>query len=204
MNRLVVALLLLPPLSLPSAAATLTLSYSYYTVRGTSLQQIEQQLQTQGPRIDNSRERHPGATTLEFTTRVRYREEGSRCSIDDVQVRVHAQVVLPRWRDWRKAGRSLRLIWDTLSADIKRHEESHISIAKNHAHMLESNVRSLPRMRSCDDLAGAVNDETQRVLARHDSEQDEFDRVEYINFERRMERLLDYRLEQIESGRLRY
>lgn len=204
MNPIVVALLLLLSSSFHASAATLTRSYSYYTIRGTSLDAIEQQLQSQGPRIDNSRERHPGATTMEFTTRVRYREGDGRCSIDDVQVRVHAKVVLPRWRDRHKAGRSLRLIWDTLSSDIKRHEESHISIAKAHAQMLEAGLRLLPRMRSCDALAAAVNKETQRILALHDAEQNEFDRIEYINFESRMERLLDYRLEQIESGRLKY
>jgi len=204
MNRFVVALLLLPELTLPSAAASLNQNYKYYTVRGTSLEEIERQLHTKGPQIDNSRDRHPGATTMEFTSRVRYRETDGRCSIDDVHVRVDVEVVLPRWRDRKRAGRSLQMIWDTLSGDIKRHEESHIGIAKNHARMLEDRIRALPRTRSCEALAEAVQAATARVLIQHDAEQDEFDRIEYINFEQRMERLLDYRLEQIESGRLRY
>jgi len=204
MNRFLIALTLLAALTTSGAAASLSRSYSYFTIRGNSLPEIEQQLHMHGPQIDGSPERHPGATNMEFTSRVRYREYNGRCAVDDVQVGVTAHVILPRWRDWRKADQELRLIWDTLASDIKRHEESHLSIAKNHARMLEDNLRALPRMRSCEDLAQMVEKETERVLARHDAEQDDFDRIENINFESRMQRLLDYRLEQIESGRLRY
>ena len=42
-----------------------------------------------------------------------------------------------------------------------------------------------------------------KILAEHDAAQDEFDRIEGINFERRFMRLLQYRMEQIEAGRLR-
>ena len=41
---------------------------------------------------------------------------------------------------------------------------------------------------------------TQTVLARHDRAQVEFDRVEGINFERRIIRLLRYRMERMANG----
>lgn len=204
MNRFLIAFSLFTALTVPCAAASLSRSYSYFTVRGHSLPEIERQLHMHGPRIDGSSERHPGATNMEFASKVRYREYGGRCTVDNVQVKVIAHVILPRWRDWRKADKGLRIIWDTLASDIKRHEESHLSIAKNHARTLEDTLRALPRMRSCEQLAERVDQETERLLARHDKEQDEFDRIENINFESRLERLLDYRLEQLESGRLRY
>jgi predicted secreted Zn-dependent protease len=40
------------------------------------------------------------------------------------------------------------------------------------------------------------------VLAKHDDAQERFDRVEGINFENRLLRLLKYRIERIEDGRL--
>ena len=43
---------------------------------------------------------------------------------------------------------------------------------------------------------------TARVLAAHDKAQDDFDRIEGINFERRLMRLMDYRMERIESGKI--
>ena len=41
------------------------------------------------------------------------------------------------------------LVWDTLASDIKRHEESHVSIAKAHAREMEQAVLALPRGASC-------------------------------------------------------
>ena len=40
-------------------------------------------------------------------------------------------------RQRAKAHSDTRAIWDTLSADIKRHEETHVKTAKNHAWELE-------------------------------------------------------------------
>jgi Predicted secreted Zn-dependent protease len=204
MKRILLALSLLSAMAIPGEAASLVRSYSYYNVRGTTIEDIEKQISMHGPAIDNSGERHPGATTMEFSTRVRYREYNDRCVVDGAQVTVRAKVVLPRWRDRRRATKGLQLIWDTLAADIKRHEESHLGIAKNYARKLEETLRALPRMRSCKDLSQRVEQETTRVLAQHDAEQDHFDEVESINFESRLERLLNYRMEQIEAGRLRY
>ena len=42
---------------------------------------------------------------------------------------------------------------------------------------------------------------TQKILAKHDRAQVEFDRVEGINFERRIIRLLRYRMESIANGK---
>ena len=54
---------------------------------------------------------------------------------------------------------------------------------------------------SCTQAAEKVKQITERVLAEHDREQAEFDRIENINFESRLLRLLKYRLQQMEAGR---
>ena len=204
MNRILLAIFLAGTTLAPSTAATLSRSYSYFNVRGTSLADIERQLDKHGPQIDETAERHPGATNMEFTSRIRYREANGYCTIDQADISIDAKVTLPRWRDRRRADKEMRLIWDTLASDIKRHEESHLSIAKSHARMLEDALLALPRQRSCEKLEQQVERETDRVLASHDAEQNHFDKVESINFESRMQRLLDYRLDLIESGQLKY
>lgn len=187
----------------PASAATLSRTYSYFPIGGMTLPEIEKQLMTRGPKLESTGQRHPGATNMEFTTRIRYGEGGGRCRIADVSVAVKAKVTLPSWRDRRRAEREVRLIWDTLSRDIKRHEESHLSIAKNHARLLEDTLKSLSWKRDCRALAAEVQGTTARILAAHDAAQDEFDRVESINFESRIMRLLRYRLDQIQAGRIR-
>ena len=96
----------------------------------------------------------------------------------------------------------MRLIWDTLESDIRRHEESHVVIAKNHARELEDALTEIGRQKDCATAKTRVKATTDRVLAAHDAAQERFDRIEGINFESRLLRLLKYRMERIESGRL--
>lgn len=202
MKRLTAAIVALAAGLVPAGAASISRSYSYFSIGGATLDEIEAELSKHGPQLRSSGARHPGATRMEFTTRLGYGEAKGFCRITQARVTVKADVILPRWRQRGRADRDTRLIWDTLSADIKRHEESHIVIARTHASELEQALRALPRQKSCEAVAARAKQVTTDVLARHDAAQARFDRIEGINFESRMLRLLRYRLEQIEKGRL--
>jgi predicted secreted Zn-dependent protease len=183
--------------AMPAQAASVVKSYSYFSIGGKTLSEIETELAKRGPKMQTTGNRHPGATRMEFTSRVGYEEADGWCRVAKATVTVKANMILPRWRQRRAADADTRLIWDTLSSDIKRHEESHVIIAKNHARELEDSLKALRRTRSCEAAQEQVQAVTQRVLAKHDREQDRFDRIEGINFESRMLRLLQYRLERM-------
>ncbi len=78
---------------------------------------------------------------------------------------VHAKVSLPRWKQRRKASPELALIWDTLLQDIRRHEESHIAIARSHASEMEREIRSL---RSRAPIAPSLRADIDKVTSRGD------------------------------------
>lgn len=196
------ALLLLLGACWPAAAANVTRSYSYFSVGGDTLAEIEEQLRAHGPHVQSTGERHPGATRMEFTTKIDYAETDNRCRVDDVHVSVDAKVFLPRWRNRPRAERATALIWDTLSRDIRRHEESHLRIAKRHGRRIEDAIKALRPRRDCAPLQEEAEKISAEIMAEHDAEQRHFDRVESINFERRLLRLLRYRLQQIEAGRI--
>ena len=139
---------------------------------------------------------------MKFTTKLGYTESRGYCRVSEAAVTVRAKVILPRWRQRGRAEQDVRTVWDTLSSDIKRHEEGHVVIAKNHARELERALLALRRQRTCEAVAVEARAMAARILERHDRAQDEFDRIEGINFERRMLRLLRYRLERIEAGKL--
>lgn len=187
-------------LALPAGAASVSKSYSYFSIGGVTLEEIETELNTRGPHVNSTGRRHPGATQMEFTTRLGYTTTDRGCSITKVQVTVDAKVILPRWRYRSTASGDTALVWDTLSADIKRHEESHILIAKNHARELETELKTISRQKDCETAAARVKDVTARVLARHDAAQDRFDRIEGINFESRLLRLLQYRIDRSDAS----
>ena len=185
-------------------AASVVKTYSYFTIGGTTVEEIERELKRRGPQVRSTGLRHPGVTRMEFTSKVAYGERNGRCGVVDATVTVKADVILPRWNRRKSASPDTRLIWDTLSADIKRHEESHVVIARNHARELEEALKTVQRQRGCDAAQAKVKEITARILARHDEEQDRFDRIEGRNFESRLLRLLQYRIERIENGLLAY
>ena len=186
----------------PATAANLVKSYSYFSVHGRTLGEIEAQLSTNGPQVKTTGNRHPGATRMAFSTRLGFAEKSGSCRIVSAVVTVRAKVILPRWKRPRNADRGLSIFWDTLSADIKRHEESHVVIAKNYARDLENALKATGPQKDCRTATVKANEITDSILARHDRAQIQFDRVEGVNFESRILRLLQYRLERIENGRL--
>ena len=185
-------------------AASVAKTYSYFTIGGVTVEEIEKELKRRGPQVKSTGMRHPGATRMEFTSRVGYSERDGSCGVVSAAVTVKANMILPRWNRRKSASPDTRLIWDTLSADIKRHEESHVVIARNHARELEEALKTVQRERGCAAAQARVKEITARILSAHDAEQDRFDRIEGKNFESRLLRLLQYRIERIEAGQLAY
>jgi predicted secreted Zn-dependent protease len=196
LKHIALALVVLLGLVLPAGAANVVRSYSYFSIGGSTLDEIEAELSRHGPLLNSSGNRHPGATRMQFTTRIGYEDRGTSCRIAQANVTVKAKVILPKWRRSKRADQDVRLIWDTLAADIKRHEESHVSIAKGFARDLETELLAIGRQPDCNRAAEKAKAVTTAMLARHDKAQDRFDRIEAVNFESRLLRLLRYRLEQ--------
>ena len=63
------------------------------------------------------------------------------------------------------------------------------------------NTIGIGRKPSCEIAATRAKAVSERVLSRHDRAQDDFDRVEGINFESRIVRLLRYRMQRIEDNK---
>ena len=202
MNRILLAASLLCLAALPASAESITKTYSYFSVGGTTLAELERQLNERGPQVKSTGRRHPGATQMQFNTRLGYTEKSGYCRITEATVTVKAKVILPRWRQRGRADRDVRLIWDTLSDDIKRHEEQHVTIARDHARQLERKLVRLGRQKNCAIAAGKAKAAAGSILDRHDRAQEKFDRVESANFERRMLKLLRQRIKLIEAGEI--
>ncbi len=177
-------------------AASVIRKYRYFPVYGTTAEQLDKSLAKNGPKLNNGGESHPGATKIAFDARVKYRSDGKYCRVSDVRANVTATISLPSWQSRRRASADTRMVWDVLVKDIRRHEESHIIIARSHASELERQIRSMRNERDCAKLRANVDKITDRIFAKHDKAQQYFDRVETINFETRFERLLTQNLEK--------
>ncbi|MDE1158533.1 MAG: DUF922 domain-containing protein [Neorhizobium sp.] len=182
--------------ALASAEPVISKTYSYFRIGGRTADDLDRELDKRGPETHVEGHRHPGATQIKFGGDVTYVEKGNRCSIGGVRVTLRTKIILPRWANRNRATADLGFIWDTLAADIKRHEERHAEIARNHARRMERDLLALRPQADCDALEEKVADLTRDALAAHDADQLRFDQVEAANFDARMTRLLQYRMGQ--------
>ena len=202
MIRILLTASVLSLTTLAASAETLSKTYTYFSVGGATLDELEDQLNRRGPQVKSTGRRHPGATQMQFNTRLGYAEQGRYCRITQATVTVKAKVILPRWRQRGKADQDVRLIWDTLSSDIKRHEEQHVEIAQDHARELERKLLRIGRQKNCAIAAEKAKATADRVLDRHDKAQAKFDSDEGANFEKRLLKLLRQRMKMIEAGEI--
>ena len=110
MIRTLLAASLLGLMVLPAPAESLTKTYSYFSVGGTTLDELEDQLNRRGPQVKSTGRRHPGATQMQFNTRLGYAERSGYCRVTEATVTVKAKVILPRWRQRGNADQDVRLI----------------------------------------------------------------------------------------------
>ncbi|MCZ7463706.1 DUF922 domain-containing Zn-dependent protease [Agrobacterium sp. O3.4] len=176
-------------------------TYSYFSITGKTAADLDQQLSKHGPLTRNTGARHPGATEIKFGGELTYVEKNGQCSVGTAKVLLNTRILLPRWKNRRRTTAELAFIWDTLLADIKRHEERHAEIARTHARSLERQLAALHPQKNCETLQEMVGKITQTVMDEHDRDQLRFDVVESKNFDARMTRLLKNRLEQGQNRR---
>lgn len=176
-------------------------TYSYFSITGKTAADLDQQLSKHGPLTRNTGARHPGATEIKFGGELSYVEKNGQCSVGTAKVLLNTRILLPRWKNRRRTTAELAFIWDTLLADIKRHEERHAEIARTHARSLERELTALHPQKNCETLQEMVGKITQTVMDEHDRDQMRFDVVESKNFDARMTRLLKNRLEQGQNRR---
>lgn len=183
--------------NLPARAETaIDQKTTYFNIAGRTAEELDRELERRGPHTSNTGARHPGATRIKFGGDVTYSQAGGRCSIQTARVELSIRIILPRWTNRRKAPGDLGLLWDTIARDIKRHEERHAEIARQHARALDQALKALGSRASCAQLQAEVDEVSREALDAHAEDQARFDRIEAINFDRRMVRLLKGRLGQ--------
>ncbi|MCV9996859.1 DUF922 domain-containing protein [Pararhizobium sp. YC-54] len=194
---LLIASFVASPSSTAYAETVVNKSITYFSIGGRTAEELDQALSAHGPMMKTSGSRHPGATKIRFGGTVTYVKRGDRCAVGSAKVTLSTRLILPRWKNRRKANRDLGLVWDTLSSDIKRHEERHAEIARNHARKLEKDFLLLKPEADCERMQARVARLSETAIQDHDRDQARFDRMEAANFDRRMIRLLQYRLDAI-------
>ncbi|MBD9647186.1 putative secreted Zn-dependent protease [Ensifer sp. KUDG1] len=194
------ALLVAAPFGTASGETVVNKSFSYFSIGGRTAEELDKALSASGPMMKSTGARHPGATRIKFGGSITYVSRNGRCAVGSARVTLNTRIILPKWKYRRQAGRDLALVWDTLSSDIKRHEERHAEIARNHARRMEKMFLALKPQDTCEEMQESVARASATAIEAHDKDQARFDRTEAANFDKRMIRLLQYRLETLKKA----
>ncbi|MCD2175290.1 DUF922 domain-containing Zn-dependent protease [Rhizobium sp. C4] len=184
--------------SLAKADTSVRKSTVYFTVRGKTASELDSALMRNGPQAGMAR--HPGAAQIKFSGDIKYAEARGQCSVAAARVNLNLRLILPNWKDRNGAPRGLAVLWDSLSGDIKRHEERHAEIATQHARQMEQALKSLPPQKTCEAMQALVSRTTDDQIAQHDEAQRRFDQIEMANFEARIMRLVKERTAQMQAN----
>lgn len=174
----------------PVGAAQITETTTYFNIRGSTLEELDAQMQRQGPVVGTGGLRHPGATRVQFDGYVTFRRHDGRCRVDETELGLDLEMTLPRWKSGRGASPETALIWRTISEDIARHEREHADIARHWLRRMEGALRNLKPQRDCRRMEESVNATTRRYLRMHERAQRDFDIVEGREVNVRLRRAL--------------
>lgn len=162
-------------------SSTTSVTLDYYQVSGNSIQQIDQQIRDNGPRIDGNK--HAVAVaSIKMIPDIVLSSRPNGCVISRARIKVKAIVTLPRWNDRTGADAKLVRTWENLDRYTRLHEAVHVSIAGKYARQIELELKTLKTGKTCAetrDIAGALIDETMK---KHEIEQQEFDESEKAKF----------------------
>ena len=160
-----------------AATGTSSVSVDYYAIAGNSIQALDRQIKTKGPKIGMNR--HAVAVArISMSPKTTYRKAAKGCSVASSNVAVNARVTLPAWTGRAGAGAALGAKWDNIDRYTRLHEAVHVAVAFRHARALEAQLLALPPQPTCLEARTVASKVARRALARHDRAQQRFDRDE--------------------------
>lgn len=154
-------------------------SFKYFKVRGKTSLEIFRDFQKRSPiKGVGDHQATLGVASISLTPNVEFAEKNGRCRIEKSNVVVDVVIHLPRWVNYRRANKFAKQSWDTLFADIKKHELTHAEIAKDYGTRIQKKIVSHGSRSRCSSLQRAISRSSKRLLSKHDRAQRKFDRVE--------------------------
>ena len=158
-------------------------SVDYYDVKGTSFAQVDKQIALHGPIVEGVG-KAIASTSVRMIPDVVFAQRGKLCSVVRANIRVQADVTLPRLSDRRKARKDLQGAFSNIERYARLHEAVHVSIADKHAELAEAAIRRLPPRASCPQLRSDAVAAFEKVMVSHRKAQRDFDSDEQKRFAR--------------------
>ena len=160
--------------ALPTPAITVetTVETEYYTVLGSSTQEILSYIKEHGP-IDGTGARASGLTRAEWSLEWSRTSNESSCRIRTMTILMDLVIVLPDL-DITALATGLHESWATYAENIAIHEQRHVDIYVVGAQTLKDRMEGLTAQPNCSLLEAQVTGVWEEQRAQTNAEQDQF------------------------------
>jgi len=172
------------PTALPSDRVTVvtTTRTTYYTVYGTTSDEILSYIQDYGP-VDGNGTRGSGLTVYKPSLSWTSNNDPRACSIASMTITVDLQVQLPALDNPGRLPETLRNYWNAFAAGVAAHEQHHVDIYLRGAERIKQKMLAIAPASSCAALQAQVNQTWASEQAAIDQEQEAFHQAEAARIE---------------------
>jgi predicted secreted Zn-dependent protease len=152
--------------------------HSYYQVYGNTAAQIHGQVKQCAP---NGGSEAGGGD--EFAAETGYRltwqydttaSDAGTCTVSNVKIGLHLNMVLPEWRPTAAAGNGLVTAWQKYVSSLATHENGHVAIDQQYAGQLLSDLQAYPAT-DCGSMAASIQAKINADTAALDAANDAYD-----------------------------
>ncbi len=121
---------------------TLELHEESYPILGSTLNDLMTGIGLLGPRLGGRA--FGGATWWELSWSVGAIANGARFDVGEVEIKVHARILLPSWRAPLRATPEVVRAFERYRAHLRAHERGHVALALASARRLRAKLVTLP------------------------------------------------------------
>lgn len=115
-----------------------------------------------------------GRTEWRLESDYRYGPAGGTCRVADARVRVAVVILLPEWRDRRRASPALRRAWDAFQRGLVAHELGHREVAVAAGGALRRALLEVAAP-ACAQLRPRIDEVTRGIMERWGARQISYD-----------------------------
>jgi predicted secreted Zn-dependent protease len=153
----------------------LQIDTTYYTVRGSTVDDLRSQVKTLGPQKGGKR--FDAGTEYQIRWRNRSVTANGICRFDSVVVHLNVKFIYPRWQIPPSASERLVNTWRRYFTKLLEHENGHLDLALAGCREILQAIKQIQPEITCRAIEEKAESIAEAIVARVQKKQLEYDRV---------------------------
>ncbi|OLP17694.1 hypothetical protein BST81_15355 [Leptolyngbya sp. 'hensonii'] len=154
-----------------------TVKMTYYTITGSTAQELREQMNAVGPTDSNANRRFDARTDWYVRWNYRYESRGGNCQITTAQVKTEVTILMPQWHPSSEVSQALVQRWQRYITALKAHEDGHKDHGLNAGREILSKLQGFSAYPTCPELESAANQAARSIIQRYNQKDITYDQT---------------------------